>query len=247
MNDRTLDQFLNDLAAGRTSGLQHGFDQGLADAIMELRALAQLPVSEPTQQRIDFQVEAAINRLKNHGKDPAMTDTAILTKTLPGFTLNGHVAERGPRPARVAQSPRLWRCPPALAWLASVALLLVTIGLGSRSFGPFSSGSQHPSTVPAVFAQGGTPASSTDIQFAMTLPAPVLPAGPLSLWSTMYQIAAGTSVEYPGIVIKDPVAAAVWVQSGELAISGDIGSIERAGSDSPERVTRTGRATAGSG
>ena len=69
-----------------------------------------------------------------------MADTAILTGTLPGFTLNGHVAERGPRPARVTHSPRLWRCPPALAWLAAVALLLVTIGLGSRSFGPFSSG-----------------------------------------------------------------------------------------------------------
>ena len=231
MDDRALDQFLNDLTDGRDNGLHHDVDQGLAHAMVQLRALGQVPLSAPAQQRIDRQVEAAISYLHNQGKDPAMTDTANLTTTLPGFTLNGHVAERRPRPARVTRSPRLWRCPPALAWLATVALLLVTIGLGSRSFGPFSSGSQHPSTVPAVFAQGGTPTSSTDVQFAMTLPAPVLPAGPLFLWSTMYQIEAGAGVEYPGFAIPDPAAAIVWVQSGKLAIGGDTVLVHRASMD----------------
>ena len=68
---------------------------------------------------------------------------------------------------------------PALTWLATAALLAVTLGLSYAAFGSIRLRPVNPITFPAAFVQGGTPVSASDTRFAVTFPAPVLPAGPV--------------------------------------------------------------------
>lgn len=90
----------------------------------------------------------------------------------------------------------------------------------------------HASRAKGAFVQDASPAAleeGTDVvQFDMTLSEPVLPAGQLYLWSTMYSLQPETSVEYPGFPIESPVAAIVWVQSGLMEIDGDVGTVHHA-------------------
>lgn len=73
-------------------------------------------------------------------------------------------------------------------------------------------------------ATDGTSQRIDELRFDLSVTKPVLPAGPIYLWSTMYAIEPGVSTEYPGFAIESPVAAVVWVQSGMLSIEGELGA-----------------------
>lgn len=83
-----------------------------------------------------------------------------------------------------------------------------------------------------VSAQSATPAGSPDAadtaHLDLSIPAPVLPAAPIYLWSTMYQVQPGVSTDYPGFAIEVPVASAIWAQSGALTIEGELGPVQLA-------------------
>ena len=132
------------------------------------------------------------------------------------------------RPMPAAAPDRAQRRIPALTWLATGALLAVTLGLSYAAFGPIGPRPSNPITFPAAFVQEGTPASTSDTQFEVAFPAPMLPAGPVYAWSDLYAVDPGVSAAYPGFDIESPVAALVWVQSGTMAIDGEHVAVHRA-------------------
>ena len=74
---------------------------------------------------------------------------------------------------------------------------------------------------------------TSETRFAVAFPGPMLPAGPVDAWSTLYAVDPGVSAAYPGFEIESPVAALVWVQSGTMAISGEHVAVHRASGCAP--------------
>ena len=88
---------------------------------------------------------------------------------------------------------------------------------------------------------------TSDTRFAVAFPTPVLPAGPVYAWSTLYAVGPGVSAAYPGFEIEDPVAALVWVQSGTMAIGGDHVAVHRASAGTPGASPAAGELVLGAG
>ena len=199
------------------NGARDELDRDLVEAMQELRSLAQVPVPASSQVRVDRAVEAAIGHLARERKEQTMNQAVLTTPTL------GQV-----RPMPAAAPDRAQRRIPALTWLATAALLAVTLGLSYAAFGPIGPRPSNPITFPAAFVQEGTPAGTSDTQFEVAFPAPMLPAGPVYAWSDLYAVDPGVSAAYPGFDIESPVAALVWVQSGTMAIDGEHVAMHRA-------------------
>ncbi|MCD6056998.1 MAG: hypothetical protein K0Q89_528 [Thermomicrobiales bacterium] len=217
------------------NGARDDLDRGLVEAMRELRSLAQIRVPTSSQKRVDREVEAAISRLAREEEQP-MNQAALATPTV------------GPVSAMsAAASGRLQRRWPALPWLATAALLAVTLGFSYAAFRSLGFGPAHLTTLPAAFVQGGTPETTSETHFSVTFPAPVLPAGPVYAWSTLYEVAPGVSADYPGFTIEDPVAALVWVQSGSMAIAGEPVAVHRAVAGPPGASPTPGELVLGAG
>ena len=118
-----------------------------------------------------------------------------------------------------------------MAWLATAALLAVTLGLGVAAFGSIGLGSPQPAALPAAVVQGGTPVGTGESEFEVAFPAPLLPAGPVYARSTLYAVDPGVGVAYPGFAIDRPMAALVWVQSGTMEFGGEHVAAHRASGD----------------
>lgn len=116
------------------------------------------------------------------------------------------------------------------------------VGFGASAFGL----ALNPRGLGA-FAQPATPTDAIEQQFDITLSVPVLPAGPIYLWSTMYAVEPGLSVEYPGFAIETLVATLVWVQSGVLAITGEHGAVHRGSAALPDASPVAGELLLGPG
>jgi hypothetical protein len=196
-------------------------DRGLVEAMQELRALAQVQVPVSSQARVDREVEAAINRLARERTEQTMNQAALATPAV------GRV-----RPTAPAASGRARRRSPVLTWLATAALLVVTLGASIAAVGSLQPRSAQPILLPA-FLQGETPEGISDTQFTVTFPTPILPAGPVYAWSTLYSVDPEVSAAYPGFKIESPVAALVWVQSGTMAIDGVPIAVHRAAAGAP--------------
>jgi hypothetical protein len=227
MDIRALDEFLNDLAAGKAPGVRGGLDRRLIETMLELRSLAQAPLSESSKQRVDQQVGPAIERLsRDERKDDPMSRSTV-TNVLPRSTgSNGHSAAYGKPASALIAPPSARNVPRARAWFAMAALLLLAAGIGYVVFGP-PRAEPEPPAIPAVIAPPATPDHAIEQQFDITLSKPILPASTIHSWSTMYLVEPGLSAEYPGFEIEGPVAALVWVQSGALALTGEHGAVHR--------------------
>ena len=122
------------------NGARDELDRDLVEAMQELRSLAQVPVPASSQVRVDRAVEAAIGRLARDRKEQTMNQAVLTTPTL------GQV-----RPMPAAAPDRAQRRIPALTWLATAALLAVTLGLSYAAFGPIGPRPSNPITFPAAF------------------------------------------------------------------------------------------------
>ncbi len=211
-------------------------DRGLVDAMQELRSLAQVRVPASSQARVDREVAAAIDRVAHERQEQTMNQAALATPTV------GQV-----RPMSPAAPGRLQRRSPALTWLATAALVALTLGLSYAAFGSIRLGPANPFTLPAAFVQEGTPESTGETHFSVTFPAPVLPAGRVYAWSTLYTFKPGVSTAYPGFAIEDPVAAVVWVQSGTMAIDGEPVAVHRASEGTSLLTSAPGELLLGAG
>ena len=227
MDKRALDEFLNDLAAGRAANAPGGLDRSFVETMGQLQSLARAPLPESSKKRVDQQVESAIGILARDVRKDAPKSQSVLSNIFPGSVAsNGHDATFGTR-KDASSAPRSQRwLPHPLAWFATAALLVLAAGFGYVVFGP-PRAEPEPPAIPAVLVQPATPEDANEQQFDMTLPEPILPAGTIYSWSTMYSIESGLSVEYPGFTIESPVAALVWVQSGTLALAGEHGEVHR--------------------
>jgi hypothetical protein len=194
-------------------------------------------------ERIDREVEAAINRLthdqprhRQPRKEQTMNQAALATPTV------GQL-----RPIFPAAPGRAQRRSPALTWLATAALLAITLGLSYAAFGSLRLRPLDSTTLPAAFLQEGTPEGGSDTQFEVTFPAPLLPAGRVYAWSTLYTFKPGVSASYPGFEIESRVAALVWVQSGTMAIDGEPIAVHRTSAEAPAASPAPGELLLGAG
>jgi hypothetical protein len=199
------------------NGARDELNRDLVEAMQELRSLARVPVPATSRERIDREVEAAISHLARQKAEQSMNQVALTTSAVRRVPLMSPITSR-----------RAQRRIPALTWLTTAALLVVTLGLSYAAFGPVRLRPSNPITLPAAFVQGGTPETTSETRFEVSFPAPVLPAGRVYAWSTLYQVEPGFSAAYPGFEIEDPVAALVWVQSGTMAITGEPVAVHRA-------------------
>jgi len=199
------------------NGARDNLARDLVEAMQELRSLAQVRVPASSQARVDREVEAAIVHLAREREEQTMNQAALATPTVRqvGSTFS-------------AAPGRAQRRIPVPTWLATAALLVLTLGLSFAAFGPIRLRPSNPTTFPAAYVQEGTPAGTSDTRFAVTFPAPVLPAGRVYAWSNLYAVDSGVSAAYPGFKIDSPVAALVWVQSGTMAIEGEPVTVHRA-------------------
>ena len=205
------------------NGARDELNRDLVEAMQELCSLAQVRVSASSQARVDRAVEAAIGRLEREQEEQPMNHAVLVNPTV------GQVQPMPPAAPQRTQSRA-----PALTWLATAALLAVTLGLSYAAFGPIRLRPVNPPTFLSAVVQEGTPAGTTsDTPFEVAFPAPVLPAGRLHAWSTLYAVEPGVSAAYPGFDIESPVAALVWVQSGTMAIDGEHVALHRASAGIP--------------
>jgi hypothetical protein len=204
------------------NGARDDLDRDLVETMRELRSLAQVRVPASSRARVDREVESAIARLVLQREEQTMNQAAI------------------PAPAATRPWPGTWAAPhqkprrsPLLTSLATAALLVVTLGLSYAGFGAVRLRPLESTPLPAAFVQVGTPVGTSETRFEVAFPAPLLPAGPVYAWSTMYEVEPGVSATYPGFEIESPVAALVWVQSGTMAIDGEHIAVHRSSAGAP--------------
>jgi hypothetical protein len=234
MDDRALNQFLDDLAVGRGSDAVEGLDRSLGETMLELRSLAQAPLPAFSQQRVDRQVQSAMSQLARGERKDVLMNQSILTNVLPRDSgSNGYASGFG-KLAGATTAPRsAHRMPRAMTWFAAAALLALTAGVGYFFFGPPRADPEPPAILAAA-TQPATPEDASEVSFDITLSEPVLPASTIYSWATMYSVEPGLSAEYPGFPIESPVATLIWVQSGTLALTGDHGKVHRGSAARPD-------------
>jgi hypothetical protein len=218
------------------NGARDELNRDLVAAMQELRSLARVPVPATSRERVDREVEAAISHFARQKEEQSMNQVALTTSAVRRVPLMSPIT-----------SHRAIRRIPALTWLATAALLVVTLGLSYAAFGPIRLSPSNPIIFPAAFVQGGTPISASETRFEVTFPAPVLPAGRVYAWSNLYAVDSGVSAAYPGFKIDSPVAALVWVQSGTMAIEGEPVAVHRASAGAPETSAAPGELVLGAG
>lgn len=217
------------------NGARDDLDRDLFEVMRELRALAQAPVPASSQERVDREVEAAIGRLVREKEEQMMNQAALATIVPPRLFPNA------PTPTPRREQRRV----PALTWLATAALLVLTlglsaaavgfIGLGNIVIGPDRLDADRPTTLPALAAATpmATPQSSTEITLLqITLPAGALPHGDdLSTELAHVTVPSGDRTDWtPGDQPGETSIRVFHVVRGTLSLraTGDV-QITRAG------------------
>src|SRR5688500_14510599 len=120
MDNRALDEFLNDLAAGKATGMRDDLDRSLLETMLELRSLAQMPLAKSTRERVDTQIESAIGLRTREMREDVPGSQSVSTNVFPRRIFsNGHDATFGTRVGALSAPRSRRRVPRALTWFAA--------------------------------------------------------------------------------------------------------------------------------
>ena len=263
IDEQELDRFLDDLVGGNAGNGSSALDPDVVETVHVARALAATPLPESSHQRSAFALHAEIARLAGtSAKEATMTDTDFSSGNAMTIVPNGAIGGASSRGLTLTASATGGAERPLHAWLPrrdasrvgwlpthlATAVLVLVVLIGSvLAFGPLRYRPVDSTTLPAAFLQAGTPEGSTHTRFEVTFPAPLLPAGRVYAWSTLYTFKPGGSAAYPGFEITSPVAALVWVQSGTMAITGQPVAVHRASAGAPDASSAPGELLLGAG
>ena len=125
--------------------------------------------------------------------------------------------------SRTASTERARQGVPAMRRFAVAAVVALLLGLGPAAFAGGA----------ARAAQQATPAATTDPVVEFAFPDLLFPAGTLAADLASYRVDPGVEAEYPGYP-ADPSAAILWVQSGALALTGDVVAVQRGPGAAPD-------------
>ena len=234
MDERELDRFWNDLAAGRPAP-GYDLDPAAMATVRAFRDLAAVPLDEAVRHRIGREVRAAMERgAVGPGKEDRLHRAAIDAIAPPGVGPNG----------RIAAAPAMWRTATGArrrgrwgpAQVATAALLLLTLGLVVQMLGP-ARPDDRPAAIPAPAGAGGV---IDELLAVVDLPAGAFSAGDQDTWTlARWEIPPGTrstwtaadAARFPGPRIEHVLAGTYVVRSTD-----PVQVLRAGGSGTPEEV-----------
>jgi hypothetical protein len=263
IDELELDRVLDALVGGDAGNGSTTLDRDVIETIHAVRALAATPLPRSSHERSEFALHAEIARLDTTPANEAtMTDSVLSPVDVLTHQSNGGIngALFGDRILPASSNGRMeWPLPARSpsrdvtrgGWLrthlATAALVLVVLIGMVLVFEGIRLKPVNSAILPAALLQAGTPEGTDETQFAITFPAPVLPAGRVYAWSTLYTFKPGVSAAYPGFPIEDPAAALVWVQAGTMAIDGEPVAVHRASEGTSLLTSAPGELLLGAG
>lgn len=242
MDERELDRFWNDLATGRLAPGGYDLDPAAMATVRAFRDLAAAPLAEAIRDRIGREVRAV---MEPRAVGPVTADrvqrSAIRANQLP----------RGAPTNRREAAPAAWatvagargRGRWGLAQVATIALLLLTLGLAVWALRPARPDDEQRAAIPAPPATPATagPAGVTEELLAVVdLPAGAFSAADQDTWTlARWDIPPGTrstwtaadAARFPGPRIEHVLAGTYVVRA-----VGPVQVLRAGGSGTPEEV-----------